>query len=90
MAGVYSVGEGLLMKCALTIRIKVDPDRQIEKFAKGFDRLSEADQDRFSKEWRALEVAGAQVADSGFCYGVVHAWLSNDMVQHAKRFGIDL
>lgn len=78
------------MKGALTIRIEVDPDRQIEKLAKGFDRLSEADRDRFHKEWRTLKAAGAQVVDSGFCFGIVHAWLSNDMVQHAKCLGIEL
>jgi len=90
VAGIHNVGEDLLMKCALTVRIEVDPDRQIEKLAQGFDRLSEADQDRFHRGWRTLEAAGAQVADSGFCFGVVHAWLSDDMVQHAKSFGIEL
>lgn len=79
-----------MAKCAMTVRIEVDPNRQIEKLAKGFDLLTEADQDRFHKEWRTLEASGAQVADSGFCYGVVHAWLSDDMVQHAKRFGVEL
>ena len=78
------------MKCALTVRIEVDPDRQIEKLSKGLDGLGEADQDRFHKEWRTLEASGAQVADSGFCFGVVHAWWSDDVVQHAKRFGIEL
>ncbi|MGY9038418.1 MAG: hypothetical protein ACKVLA_11425 [Rhodobacterales bacterium] len=79
-----------MAKCTVPIQINVDPKHQIEKLARGFERLTETEQVDFHKEWKTLENLGAQVADCGFCYGIVHAWLSYDMVRHATRFGIDL
>jgi hypothetical protein len=36
-----------------------------------------------------LEATGAQLGDTGFVYGVVHCWISDDFRQHCRKFGFE-
>lgn len=71
---------------SLSINVKM-PSDEVAKLTAWFDTMPDHERHRFASEWAALEDAGAQIADVGFCYGVMHAWISHDFMTHAARFG---
>lgn len=72
---------------ALTVTVRTTGRAEFAALAGWLERQSEDLRNRFWDEWAVLHRAGAEIADSGFCYGIVFAWVSNDFRQHCARFG---
>ena len=70
-----------------TISVKMPAPSEFEALGRWFEALDEETQERFWRAWHDLEAAGAQQADVGFVYGVVHCWISDDFRQHCAGFG---
>lgn len=78
-----------MAKVVETIKIKMPDRSEFERVGEWFHSLPDKKRDQFKKEWDALKEAGAEVADAGFAYGVVHCWISDDFRQHCRRFGLE-
>lgn len=76
-----------MAKLQTTITAKMPREAEFQRFAEWFEGLPEEEQERFQHEWSVLKEAGAELADVGFVYGVVHCWISHDLRQHCARFG---
>lgn len=73
-----------------TLKIRMPDRSEFERVGAWFHSLPEEKRDQFQREWDALKDAGAEVADAGYAYGVVHCWISDDFQQHCRRFGLDI
>ena len=76
-----------MAKVTCTIKMKMPDQSEFEALARWFDSLDEDTQERFWREWHDLEDVGAQKADVGFVYDIVHCWISHDFRHHCARFG---
>jgi len=53
------------------------------------DAMPEDKAERMADEWATLRAHGAQEADCGMGYGLmIHVYLSHDLKQHLRRFGV--
>lgn len=73
----------------LTLKVKMPDPTEFERLGRWFGTLSAQKKDQFQREWDALQNAGAEIADTGFSYGIVHCWISDDLRQHCRRFGFE-
>ena len=77
----------------LSLSFKVDTTgvaKGIARMTTCVARWPQEKRHKFISEWDELEAAGAQTADVGFVYGVVYAWISDDLRQHCRKWGIDI
>lgn len=74
---------------ALSIKLQMPSQAEFERLGAWFDTLSQGQRAQFQREWNVLKSAGAEVADAGFTYGVMHCWISDDFRQHCRKFGFE-
>ncbi len=73
----------------ITVKLQIPRQAEYERLGAWFDTLSSQKQAQFQQEWHALKDAGAEVADAGYSYGVIHCWISDDFRQHCRKFGFE-
>ena len=75
-----------MARCELKIRL--DPLGQIQELADAVAALPEHQMRAFEAEWNELESHGAELSEVTPGGGVIYGHLSQDMIQHAAKFGI--
>lgn len=78
-----------MAKVTMEIKARVPSPSQYEAFGAWMGSVAPSTLDRFFDEWETLKQHGAEPVDVGFCYGIVHCWISDDFRQHCRKFGFE-
>lgn len=78
------------MAVVSTITAKIHFQNALTALANAGECWTDEKRERFSREWQALEDAGAKLCDHRITGGIVQVWPSDDFTRHMAAYGVIL